>query len=153
MRIYLIVIVVLAGFHVNAQKEFTLSGQLRWHTFHQGGVEQIYDTTTYVYANQKLVIVQYIDSIKKSKVVGEILTDEKGNFSIKLPSGKYGFITPDEKPGKGQFLPAPISNGSEGESYTVNWQANFDQPIELLSSSRDGILLIRYDRRICYTCP
>ena len=153
MRIILIVIVVLVGFNMNAQEENVLSGQLRWHNFHQGGMEQIYDTTTYVYSNQRLLVVEYIDSAKKSKVVGEILTDENGNFAIKLPPGKYGFITPNEKPGKGQFLPAAVSNGSQWESRAVNWKANFKHPIDLFNSDQTGILLVRYESSVCYTCP
>ncbi len=153
MKAILIMILILLGSNVNAQKKYVLSGQLRWHNFHQGGMEQIYDTTTYVYANQKLSVVQYIDSTRKSKVVSKILTDADGNFSIKLPPGKYGFITTDEKPEKGQFLPAPISNGSEWQSHTVNWKANFDHPIDLFNSDQTGILLVRYERSICYTCP
>ncbi len=153
MKAVLTAIIILFGCNVNAQHVHILSGQLRWHNFHQGGMEQIYDTTTYVYSNQRLLVVEYIDSAKKSKVVGEILTDESGNFSIKLPSGKYGFITPDEKPEKGQFLPASVSNGSQWESRAVNWTANFDQPIDLLNSDQTGILLVRYESSVCYTCP
>lgn len=153
MKVVLIAIIILFGCNVNAQDVHILSGQLRWHNFHQGGMEQIYDTTTYAYSNQRLLVVEYIDSTKKSKVVGEILTDESGNFSVKLPSGKYGFITPDEKPEKGQFLPASVSSGSQWESRAVNWQANFNQPIKLLNSDQTGILLVRYERSICYTCP
>jgi hypothetical protein len=86
---------------VKAQKneKYQVCGTLFYSPPHCGGAairtEDI--SKDQPFAGRKIIIIEGNVNSERCKKVAEIITNEKGEFSIDLPSGKYGLIIEDWK--------------------------------------------------------
>lgn len=149
-----IILLPLAGWS-QSDKLFTLSGNLTYLSFSQGGAQlpdiffnpSPYKTTLY--------IVKYIDSLTIPMVVDTLESDSTGYFSNDLPPGKYGIITSADigKLKPGQCFPTPFFIESEHMQWSSSWSSNMTFPLDLTKGSLNGLIMDFTSSTICTDCP
>ena len=134
--------------------KYTLSGTIQGTYFSQGGVErENVPLIPTVLKGVTLRIIRLDDPDSLPKVVGGITSDDSGNFSIKLPAGKYGFAGKDDELVRGQCFPLSSKSGDQFSYHTTSWESEMDCPIDLTQGSVQGVVLIRHESNICGLCP
>lgn len=159
MKTLLIIIIALFTFGMNAQDLYTVTGTVGLVSYSQGGMELPPSAMMPMPSKGvKLYVVQYFGPKEKSIVVGQIKSDEKGKYEIKLPPGKYGFVLDKSKIRKGTYLPEveqtkDRSDGFQDFGHQEYWELNTLQPFEVTNTDLSNINITHYSISICYTCP
>ncbi len=158
-RLLLALFVLNSVYSVYGQREgkrFKINGEIRFSSFHQGGVDQgDIKPEEYPLSNEIFVLVR-LDSLNAlPKRVSEFTTDEDGSFKLKVPAGMYGIILKKdlEEIVSGQYLPASLHSGDSGYSTSITWRISGDKPIYISNANSEKIILVRHARSVCHLCP
>lgn len=145
-----------SGFGLGNGKHYTISGEVKFSSFYQGGVDQgDVIPEEYPLSNETFVLVR-LDSINDlPKRVLEFTTSEDGRFKLKVTAGLYGIILKKDlgEIVSGQYLPSSENTGDSGVSTSIAWRITGDQAISISKTDIENIQLIRYTRTVCYLCP
>ena len=148
---------------ISAQELFTVQGKIQQVSYSQGGMElppEMY--MPHALPNTKLYVVQFYGEEEKTTIVANIISDEHGNYEVKLPPGKYGFVQHKTEVGKGVYLPGwKTQNEQEfeeimpddGYGHQNYWVLSTATPFEVVNQDLQNINLTHYDISICYMCP
>lgn len=151
---------------ISAQSLFTVSGKIQLVSYSQGGVElPPMEYMASPLPNTNLYVVQYLGKDEVSKVIAKVKSDENGNYEVKLPPGKYGFVEHKNEVGKGVYLPGwKAKTGQDSTEleevisldYYVHeyyWVLSTGNPFEIINTDLQKIDITHYDLHICYLCP
>lgn len=135
--------------------QLTISGTTEIVSYHQGGAMLADEYKLPKPYKTELYVISFKDSLTIPKVVVKFETDDQGNFSISLPPGKYGFVTPEEieRLEPGQLLPKSTEIWSTHTYSSTGWYANINLPIELSGNPVKNVVLTYSSTSGCMTCP
>lgn len=156
MKNILALLIFVCSIQFYAQNKFKISGVVVGTSAYHGGIN--IDNRNLIatpYKNFKLYLVRYtsVDSIPK--VLKDFSTNKKGEFSISLKSGKYGFVTDkDLRKGlvKGQCLPRDTIIYSSIEA-SDTWKSNLPCPFIIDTNSFKNLIITNHRDVYCIECP
>jgi hypothetical protein len=142
--------------HPKTKHKLSIQGTLFYTSISRGGIERDERNIPLLpLSRYTLYIVQFTTVDSLPKVIKSFTTDKKGNFSITLPEGKYGFLTPEELKGeltKGQCLPKNTQTTSNNIINSSEWECNIPCPIQLENISIKNLVLINHLISFCVNC-
>lgn len=150
----LILLFVIPFFGYTQDKKHQLSGTIFYVSYHQGGMKNPYEPIPSPKERVKLYVVELTEN-EIPKQVGEVTSDGSGDFSIKLPKGKYGFVLKEDLDSLiiGQFLPKGWSRGDAMNSSNSSWSISGGQPIQITGKDISGVVITNTKASICGLCP
>ncbi len=134
---------------------YKMTGKIMYTSFSQGG-QQVPDemrNIQYPKSGFTIYVVLYMGNDQKPKIADRITTDDKGQFSVELIPGKYGFVLDYKNADKGQFLPKGYETMSEHYSESSRWEISGGLPVEIKDREVKDVLLIQHNSSICMDCP
>jgi len=155
MKNYLILFLLsIPVFGFTQNKKYSIEGTTMYMSQYQGGAENPYEPQPYPKGGVALFVVK-LETGKKPKQVGEVVSKSDGTFKLRLPSGEYGFVLKEdlESLTVGQFLPTGYSSGDIMESKSSTWSINNNGPVEVMDTDVKGIVVTNFERTVCGMCP
>lgn len=143
-------------YHIDpVANRYKMTGKIVYTSFHQGGqqVPDEYLNVQYPKKEFTIYVVEYLGEDRRPKLADRITTDDKGNFSVELVPGKYGFVLDLKNSTKGQYLPKGYQNMSQHYNESSYWEIIGEHPIEIKNEDVDNVLLIQHNSSICMDCP
>jgi hypothetical protein len=131
---------------------YSLSGIVTFTYHYDGGLENIKEGKPQPLADTRFTVVQWLGEHRRPKVTADFISNEKGEFNLQLPPGKYGIIADGDKPKSGQFKPTEFEKIDSNQGHFIYWSASFSKPIEITNDDVMGIGLEKKERLTCYVC-
>lgn len=136
------------------EREYELSGHLEKTYRYYGGIEQPdRPLIPQPLRHYSLWIVPLEVPKGEPHEVRRIESDENGDFVIKLPPGKYGFVETEGEMNEESCLPKDHKSGDEFETFAALWTSNQECPLVISDRKVENLTLTRNETKICYLCP
>ena len=133
---------------------YTLSGKMEQTNAYYGGAENPYPPQSYPLVDYTLCVVQ-LRSDQKPKFVGKVTGNDRGEFSIELPPGLYGFVNSKDLHSLevGQFIPTMEQSGDINDRKTSSWTITDYKAVEIVDTAVSGIVITNNKSTSCGLCP
>ncbi len=140
----------------SAKQKRTLSGMLFYTAVSRGGVQKNESNLIPIPLKDfTLYVISLTAKNNIPKVIQRITTNKKGEFSVSLPPGKYGFISPEDAKdsvAKEQCLPKTTQTSINNIINFSEWECNMACPLDLCLGSIKNIILINHRVTFCVNC-
>ena len=140
----------------NINQNFTITGKLYYTFISRGGIQRDEKNLTLIPLQKfTMYIIRFSPGDSVPIVVKSFKTNKNGEFSVSLPSGKYGFVTStDVKTGlmKGQCLPKSTETEMNNIVNSSVWECSISCPLELDTNSIKNLEIINHRISSCMNC-
>lgn len=161
MKTFFTLFISLLCIGSHAQDLFTVSGKIQLVSYYQGGMElppEMMMPSPLI--GTKLYVIKYNSDDEKPKIISQVMSDKNGNYEVKLPPGKYGFIQNKSELVKGTYVPGENHSGNDkkeileyGTDTQDYWTLSTGGPFEVVNQDLYHVDLTHYLVTICYLCP
>jgi hypothetical protein len=136
--------------------KYKISGIIYSHATYTAGIDYDHSKIPHLpIPNYTLSLITWKGENKIPVFVRNITANKKGEFSVNVPSGKYGFAKPGEVDSlaKGQWLPKSYQTWIGHTSTSTYWQISTENPVDLTQGPVSNLVLIFHSDSVCMDCP